>query len=255
MGDRRRASPRTVPIDAAAAAASSAWTVESGSTGGLPRERTAAPFRAAPVRVRVPATSANLGPGFDAFGLALGLYDDVVVRVTEAGLASRSRARAPTRCRRENGTWSSGRCAPRSTSSAGSRAGSPCVCANRIPHGRGLGSSAAAIVAGILAARALVSEGLNGSMTSDVLRLAASARGPPDNVAACLLGGFTVAWIEAAAASARSACRSAPTVVPVVLRTRPTQLATPRRAGCCPSQVPLADAARQRPGGAADRRR
>lgn len=43
-------------------------------------------FRAAAVRVRVPATSANLGPGFDALGLSLGLYDDVVVRVADSGL-------------------------------------------------------------------------------------------------------------------------------------------------------------------------
>jgi homoserine kinase len=65
------------------------------------------------------------------------------------------------------------------------------VCANRIPHGRGLGSSAAAIVAGVVAARELV---LGGMPDEQVLDLAATIEGHPDNVAACLLGGLTIAW-------------------------------------------------------------
>src|SRR3954462_11971600 len=114
-------------------------------------------FRAAPVRVRVPATSANLGPGFDALGLALGLYDDVVVRVTDepgltvdvAGMGAATVARNARNLvvRALRTTFNQLKSKPR---------GLEVVCANRIPHGRGLGSSAAAIVGGIVAARTLV---------------------------------------------------------------------------------------------------
>jgi homoserine kinase len=68
------------------------------------------------------------------------------------------------------------------------------VCANRIPHGRGLGSSAAAIVAGVVAARGLVAGGNERLSDDAALSLASEMEGHPDNVAACLLGGLTVAW-------------------------------------------------------------
>ena len=152
-------------------------------------------FRAAPVRVRVPATSANLGPGFDCLGLALSLYDDVVVRATDepgltvdvAGMGAASVARNARNLvvRAMRATFQQLGGAPR---------GLEVVCANRIPHSRGLGSSAAAIVAGVVAARAMVVGG-NERMDDDaVLALATSLEGHPDNVAACLRGGLTVAW-------------------------------------------------------------
>ncbi len=65
---------------------------------------------------------------------------------------------------------------------------------NAIPHGRGLGSSAAAVVSGMLAARALVADGADRLPDADVLALAVDLEGHPDNVAACLAGGLTVAW-------------------------------------------------------------
>ena len=67
-------------------------------------------------------------------------------------------------------------------------------CTNGIPHGRGLGSSAAAVVSGILAARALVADGADRLPGTEVLRLAVDLEGHPDDVAACLAGGLTVAW-------------------------------------------------------------
>src|SRR5690349_2252215 len=114
-------------------------------------------FKAAPVRVRVPATSANLGPGFDTLGLCLALYDDVVVRVMdEPGLsvdvAGMGAASVPRNARHL--VVKSMRAAFKRL--GGAPTGLEVVCANRIPHSRGLGSSAAAIVAGIIAARGLV---------------------------------------------------------------------------------------------------
>lgn len=79
-------------------------------------------FRAAAVRVRVPATSANLGPGFDAFGLSLGLYDDVVVRVADAGLHVDIAGEGAETLPATRTTCSYGPCAPPSTCSAASRA-------------------------------------------------------------------------------------------------------------------------------------
>jgi homoserine kinase len=76
------------------------------------------------------------------------------------------------------------------------------VCANRVPHGRGLGSSAAAIVAGIVAARALVVGGEERMDDQTVLLLAAELEGHPDNVAACLRGGLTLSWTGADGAHA-----------------------------------------------------
>ncbi|HWB67433.1 MAG TPA: homoserine kinase [Mycobacteriales bacterium] len=154
-------------------------------------------FRAAPLRVRVPATSANLGPGFDALGLALELHDDVVVRVMdEPGLrvdvAGMGAASVPRNNRH---------LVVRSMRAAfkllgGAPDGLEVVCANRIPHGRGLGSSAAAIVAGVVAARGLVVNGAERLDDDGVLALAARLEGHPDNVAACLRGGLTVAWTD-----------------------------------------------------------
>jgi homoserine kinase len=154
-------------------------------------------FRAAPVRVRVPATSANLGPGFDALGLALTLYDDIVVRVTDepgltvdvAGMGAASVARNARNLVVKSMYAAFARL-------GGRPRGLEVVCANRIPHGRGLGSSAAAIVGGVVAARALVAGGSERMTDDDVLALATEIEGHPDNVAACLLGGLTIAWTD-----------------------------------------------------------
>lgn len=193
-------------------------------------------FRAAPVRVRVPATSANLGPGFDAFGLALGLYDDVIARIGESGVhvdvagegaddVPRDRRNLVVRAMRAAFDRMGGQ--PR---------GIEIVCANRIPHGRGLGSSAAAIVAGVLAARELV---LGGLPDDDVLALCAEIEGHPDNVAACLLGGLTLAY------SATAAVRLPvhPSIAPVAF-VPGSRSSTAKARRLLPEVVPHADAAR-----------
>ncbi|WP_106397714.1 homoserine kinase [Actinocorallia populi] len=147
------------------------------------------------VTVEVPATSANLGPGFDALGLALSLFDEVSVELAGDGLEIVIRGEGEELAglgedhlivavfRR---TWERIGGAPRPE-------GLRLECVNRIPHSRGMGSSSAAIVAGITAARALHPAG--GSFSdADALRLATEIEGHPDNVAPCLAGGLTVAW-------------------------------------------------------------
>jgi homoserine kinase len=195
-------------------------------------------FRAAPVRVRVPATSANLGPGFDTFGLALALYDDVVVRVADSGLhvdVAGEGAEELPRDRRH--------LVVRSLRAAfdvlgGQPRGLEVVCANRIPQSRGLGSSAAAIVAAVLAARSLVLGGEEALDDQAALNLAARLEGHPDNVAACLRGGLTVAW------AGPRAVRLTPhrDVAPVVF-VPTTRASTKKVRELLPATVPHADAA------------
>ncbi|MEP6666409.1 MAG: homoserine kinase [Nocardioidaceae bacterium] len=146
--------------------------------------------------VRTPATSANLGPGFDSFGLCLGLYDDLAAMVTAGGLhivVSGEGAGVGELPRDETHLVIRAMRAAFDVLGV-SQPGLALTATNRIPHGRGLGSSAAAIVAGLRLAQML---GPESSLTdAAALELAAQLEGHPDNVAACLLGGFTVAWME-----------------------------------------------------------
>ncbi|MGC4893164.1 homoserine kinase [Micromonospora sp. DT31] len=198
-------------------------------------------FASGPVRVRVPATSANLGPGFDALGLALGRHDEVTAEVTGGGVrvavTGEGAGELPADERHLVVT------AMRATFDelGGQPAGLALECVNRIPQARGLGSSSAAIVAGVLAARALVVDGDRRLDDGAALRLAAELEGHPDNVAPCLLGGFTIAWTEPAGARAVS-LPVAPAVRPTVFVPAERGLTSVARAAL-PATVPHADAA------------
>lgn len=140
--------------------------------------------------VRVPASSANLGPGFDCLGLALDLWNEVEVSVTgdhlEMQIEGEGAGRLPTS--EENAII----VAMRKYSQQEKidlPAGLQLICRNRIPLGSGLGSSAAAAVAGILIASAFSN---HAPERNDLLACAASLEGHPDNAAACLCGGLVV---------------------------------------------------------------
>jgi len=199
-------------------------------------------FRAAPVRVRVPATSANLGPGFDSFGLALALYDDVVVQVAESGLSVDVAGEGADEVRRDKKNLVVRAVQATFELLGGQPRGLEVVCANHIPHGRGLGSSAAAIVAGILAARELVVGGPDKLPDDAMLRLAAQIEGHPDNVAACLLGGLTVAWTDIDGGHAVRVPVDA-SIAPVAFIPG-TSSSTKSARRLLPESVPHADAAR-----------
>lgn len=148
----------------------------------------------------VAASSANLGPGFDSLGLAVGLYDEIVVETTESGLlvevdgegagqvpldGSHLVVRAIERGLRESGVVATGLTVR---------------CRNDIPHSRGLGSSAAAVVGGLAAANGLAVQGGSDAMTVEQLvQVSSEFEGHPDNAAAAVLGGAVVSWTEAAA--------------------------------------------------------
>ncbi|WP_406052436.1 homoserine kinase [Kribbella sp. NBC_00889] len=145
------------------------------------------------VRVRVPATSANLGPGFDAFGLALTLYDDLVVTPGGSGVTVEVTGSGEGEVPLDESHL-----VVRSIRAGLDALGVPVPgftlrCENRIPHGRGLGSSSAAIVGGLAAAYGLAGVPVD---RDRIVVLANEIEGHPDNVAAAALGGFTIAWTE-----------------------------------------------------------
>jgi homoserine kinase len=159
-------------------------------------------FATDPVTVRTPATSANLGPGFDALGLALTLYDDLTARVTDAGFTVTVGGEGAGELPGDEQHLVV-RAMLATFDELGERPPGLAVdCVNRIPQARGLGSSSAAIVGGVQLARGLVRDGLKRIDDEAALRIAAKLEGHPDNVAPCLLGGFTIAWTEGAGARA-----------------------------------------------------
>lgn len=192
------------------------------------------------VRVRVPATCANLGPGFDALGLALALHDDVTARVTAPGLTIDVTGEGVDAVVRDESHLVV-RAMRRGFAALGVEPpGLALECHNRIPHSRGLGSSAAAIVAGVMLARALVADGSAQLADAELLGLACELEGHPDNVAPCLLGGLTIAWMSGGARAVRRDIDAA--VVPTVL-IPPFTASTALARDLLPASVPHADAA------------
>jgi homoserine kinase len=202
----------------------------------------------AEVRVRVPGSSANLGPGFDSLGLALALYDDVEVSVAPDGVTvevlGEGAGRVPCDeahlvVRAMRRTWDLVGDAP---------PGIRMRCSNAIPHSRGLGSSAAAAAAGAVAAVAI--SGRDPKLEQNtLLQVTAGLEGHADNAAASLLGGFVVAWETAEPAPGNFSGRFHavrldvhPGIRPVAL-VAGTESSTTATRGLLPDRVPLGDAA------------
>jgi homoserine kinase len=215
------------------------------------------------VSVRVPASSANLGPGFDSVGLALGLWDDYVVMTSDsAGLVIEVTGEGADDVPRDERhlvhvtmqhTWRAlGVEAP---------AGLRLEAVNGVPHSRGLGSSATAIVAGVVAAQAL-SCGVHESVYAawpapgdpvpvDLglsTHLASELEGHPDNASASVLGGLTVSWMPDGTGLDRGERTVTARIdlhpdVEVVVFVPDTRLATRTARAVLPETVPLAAAA------------
>lgn len=198
-------------------------------------------FVEGPVGVSVPATSANLGPGFDSLGLALGLRDELEAELLPEGLVVEVEGAGADDVPRD-----ASHLVVRSMHAAFDRLGTRpsglrLRCRNVVPHARGLGSSSAAIVAGVVLARGLVAGGELLLDDEALLRLAAEIEGHPDNVAPALLGGFVVSGQEDGRFYAVPAPVD-PRVGAVVL-VPPTPVSTELARGLLPDSVPHADAA------------
>jgi homoserine kinase len=154
-------------------------------------------FKAQPIQVQVPATSANLGPGFDCLGLALTMHDRYMAQVmdepgVDIDVTGEGAESIPTtdknlviKAMYKGFDFLGGR--PR---------GIALRQLNVIPHGRGLGSSAAAIVGGLALARGLVLGGNERMSNEDMLNIANEMEGHPDNVSAAIFGSANLAWQE-----------------------------------------------------------
>ncbi|MBM6980180.1 MAG: homoserine kinase [Actinomyces succiniciruminis] len=192
--------------------------------------------------VRVPATTANMGPGFDSFGMAFTYYDEVEVRpvvgptnVTVEGVGE---GVVPT-----DDSNLVVRALRAGLEAAGApQAGFEMRCINRIPHGGGMGSSASAAVAGLMLARGLLSDP-DALPDEEVFRIATGFEGHPDNVAPAVFGGATVAWIEADG-TPRAAPMPVDATLAVSLLVPPstTRLSTEEARKVLPDSVPRADA-------------
>ncbi|MDM4763442.1 homoserine kinase [Galbitalea sp. SE-J8] len=192
------------------------------------------------VAVTVPATTANLGPGLDTLGLALALYDELEVTVRAAPGASvevHGVGEGVVETDESN-------LVVRSIAATFAAYGYPVpgldlVARNSIPHGRGLGSSGAAIVAGVMAARGLL-EGVVDIDADGLLAVATELEGHPDNVAPALFGGLTIAWTTPEGPGAKKLIvhRGVSPLVLVPEATLSTKLARSLQ----PAQVPHEDA-------------
>ncbi|WP_433522894.1 homoserine kinase [Nocardia pseudovaccinii] len=210
------------------------------------------------VTARVPASSANLGPGFDSLGMALGIYDEIEVRTTDSGLTIRVEGEGA-----DDVPWGPShlvvRAIERGLEAAGVWAdGLDVVCRNVIPHSRGLGSSASAVVGGLAAGCGLAAK-LDPALaigSDQLVQLASEFEGHPDNAAASVLGGIVVSWTETAADAASDGAVALdhgrvyravrldphPTLRPVVLIPE-ERSSTAHTRGLLPEVVPHGDAA------------
>jgi homoserine kinase len=197
---------------------------------------------AGPVRVRVPASSANLGPGYDALGLALGHHDVLTAEVVEGP--------APEIVVEGEGAGEvplDGRhLVHRSMARGFEELGLPVPpvrlhCRNAIPHGRGMGSSSAAIVGGLAVARALAGRAGEPLHDDRLFEVAAEIEGHPDNVAATVHGGLTIGYTSGT--GVRAVRLDVAAAVTPVLLVPPEPLATSVARGLLPAAVPHGDAA------------
>ena len=204
-------------------------------------------FKANPIQVQVPATSANLGPGFDSFGLAFGMYDRYVAQILDEGgldidVTGEGSDEVPRTDKNllvkaiNNGFDYLG----------GRPKGLAVRALNVIPHGRGLGSSASAIVGGLVLARSLVLTGTDKMSDEVLLNLAAEMEGHPDNVAAALYGGATVAWQDLVKGKSVAHAVHLPVDprIKVMAFIPASALATSKARKMLPESIPFADAQR-----------
>ncbi len=188
------------------------------------------------VRVRVPASSANLGPGFDALALALALYNEVEIEESDAVIVV---VRGEGAGRLDAGADNVVARGARMAFEAAGRPfkGAAIECVNRIPLARGLGSSAAAWVAGLAGANALLGSPLD---RDALLALAARAEGHPDNVAAAVFGGLTVSCM--ADDRAVAVALPVPADLQWVVLVPEVESSTRQARAVLPDSVPRADA-------------
>jgi homoserine kinase len=204
-------------------------------------------FNANPIQVQVPATSANLGPGFDSFGLAFGMHDRYVAQVlADGGFDIDVTGEGADEVPRTDKNLLVKAMYKGFDFLGGKPKGIAVRALNVIPHGRGLGSSASAIIGGLVLARSLVLTGTDKMSDEALLNLANEMEGHPDNVAAALYGGATVAWQDVVSGKAIAHAVHLPVDprIKVMAFIPSTPLATKKARTMLPESIPFADAQR-----------
>ena len=204
-------------------------------------------FKANPIQVQVPATSANLGPGFDSFGLALAMHDRYVAQILDdAGLDIDVTGEGADEVPRTDKNLLVKAMNKGFDYLGGKPKGIAVRALNVIPHGRGLGSSASAIIGGLCLARALVLTGIDKMSNEKLLQLATDMEGHPDNVAAALYGNAVVAWQEDQHGKeiAQAISLSVDTRIRAIAFIPSTAVATSKARKMLPEMIPHRDAAR-----------
>lgn len=190
------------------------------------------------VRVRVPASTANLGPGFDTLGMALSLYNEVELSDEGDGLQLEVEGEGKAELELAGERNLSVRAARETLRELGCHpSGLRVRQINRIPLGRGLGSSAAASLAGIAAAARLAGVKLS---TDELLARAVPFEGHPDNVTPALIGGLTTSAIVGGRIVAAKV--PVPAYLKAVVVIPDLTLPTKRAREVLPKQIPFADA-------------
>jgi homoserine kinase len=191
--------------------------------------------------VRVPATSANLGPGFDSLGLALGIHDVVRLRLAPSGFEVSIRGEGDGVIPLTEDHLVARAIRAGFDHAGVAQPGLRLDCHNGVPHGRGLGSSSAAVVAGLVAARGCLADP---ELLDDetVLALATRFEGHPDNAAAALLGGCTISWYASVGVPRAERVDVRADVNPVICLPA-GELSTDVARAMLPATVPHADAA------------
>ncbi len=199
------------------------------------------------MQVQVPASSANLGPGFDAFGLALAMHDRYVAQVLDDSIldidvTGEGADEVPltdknllVKAMHKGFDFLGGR--PK---------GLAIRALNVNPHGRGLGSSASAIIGGLVLARALVLNGEDHMSDIQLLSLATDMEGHPDNVSASLFGGATISWFEVEKHKSSAHCihLNVDPRIQAMAYIPAKSLATSKARKMLPESIPFADAVR-----------
>jgi homoserine kinase len=204
-------------------------------------------FKAQPMQVQVPATSANLGPGFDCLGLALTMFDRYIAQVQdEPGVDVDVTGEGADDVTRNDKNLVIKAMYKGFEFLGGKPRGIALRQLNVIPHGRGLGSSASAIVGGLSLARALVLGGNERMSDEAMLVLANEMEGHPDNVAAAIYGGANIAWqdLQRGAMVAQSVHIEVDARIGALAFIPATSVATSKARKMLPESLPHADAVR-----------
>jgi homoserine kinase len=202
-------------------------------------------FKATMMQVSVPATSANLGPGFDAFGLALGIRDRYAAQILDDAVFDVDvTGEGAEEVRKDKNNLVIKSMLHGFDFMGQKPRGIALRALNVTPHGRGLGSSASAIVGGLALARELVLGGDQLMTNVDMMALATELEGHPDNVAAAIFGGATIAWYETSdgASIGRSVSIPVHSEISATVFVPETHLSTSKARKLLPEAVPHRDA-------------